>query len=71
MIKKEVLKEKIGKAGINCFEIESCIESLLEKQTVFLQDGNLDEIVRFSICNEIRTNFYFYIYNDENYFFID
>lgn len=71
MIKNEVLKEKIGKAGINCFEIESCIESLLEKQTVFLQEGNLDELVKFAICNEIKTIFYFYIYNDENYFVID
>lgn len=71
MIAKEVLKDKISKAGINCFEIESCIESLLEKQTVCLEDGNLDDLVRFAICNEIRTIFYFYIYNDENYFLID
>lgn len=71
MIKKEVLKEKIGKSGINCFEIENCIDSLLEKQTLCLEDGNLDDLVRFAICNEIRTIFYFYIYNDENYFLID
>ena len=71
MIKKEVFKEKIGKSGINCFEIENCIDSLLEKQTLCLEDGNLDDLVRFAICNEIRTIFYFYIYNDENYFVID
>ena len=71
MIKKEVFKEKIGKSGINCFEIENCIDSLLEKQTLCLEDGNLDDLVRFAICNEIRTIFYFYIYNDENYFLID
>lgn len=72
LIKEELLKEKIGKAGINYFEIDdSFIKSLVDEHTLFLADDNLDDLIRFAICNQIRTIFYFYVYNDENYFLIN